>query len=91
MLLMFLDRRYTLRAGAVFALYIVSDTAGRFVFKLMRSDPANLILGLRVNTWVSGLLFLAGLALFQRLRTGPRSAVEAKSPRALQEPFTYRQ
>ncbi|MDI3243271.1 prolipoprotein diacylglyceryl transferase [Arthrobacter sp. AL08] len=74
-LLMFLDRRYTLGAGSVFALYIVLYTAGRFVFELMRSDPANLILGLRVNTWVSGLLFLAGLALFQRLRARPRSAV----------------
>ncbi|MDD1478591.1 prolipoprotein diacylglyceryl transferase [Arthrobacter sp. H16F315] len=74
-LLMFLDRRYTLGAGSVFALYIVFYTGGRFVFELMRSDPANLILGLRVNTWVSGLLFLAGLALFQRLRTRPRSAV----------------
>ena len=74
-LLMFLDRRYTLGAGAVFALYITVYTAGRFVFELMRSDPANLILGLRVNTWVSGLLFLAGVALFQRLRSRPRSAV----------------
>ncbi|XTR52265.1 prolipoprotein diacylglyceryl transferase family protein [Pseudarthrobacter sp. So.54] len=74
-LLMFLDRRYTLGAGSVFALYIVLYTAGRFVFELMRSDPANTILGLRVNTWVSGLLFLAGLALFQRLRSRPRSAV----------------
>lgn len=74
-LLMFLDRKYTLGAGSVFALYIVFYTAGRFVFELMRSDPANLILGLRVNTWVSGLLFLAGLALFQRLRPRPCSAV----------------
>ena len=74
-LLMFLDRRYTLGAGSVFALYIVFYTAGRFVFELMRSDPANTILGLRVNTWVSGLLFLAGAALFQRLRSRPRSAV----------------
>ncbi|WP_346960492.1 prolipoprotein diacylglyceryl transferase [uncultured Arthrobacter sp.] len=74
-LLMFLDRKYTLGAGSIFALYIVLYTAGRFVFELMRSDPANLILGLRINTWVSGLLFLAGLALFQRLRTRPRSAV----------------
>ncbi|MCB5282249.1 MULTISPECIES: prolipoprotein diacylglyceryl transferase [unclassified Arthrobacter] len=74
-LLMFLDRRYTLGAGSVFALYTALYTAGRFAFELMRSDPANLILGLRVNTWVSGLLFLAGLALFQRLRTPPRSAV----------------
>ncbi|MDI3195265.1 prolipoprotein diacylglyceryl transferase [Pseudarthrobacter sp. AL07] len=75
LLLIFLDRRYTLGSGSVFALYIVFYTAGRFAFELMRSDPANLILGLRVNTWVAGLLFLAGLVLFQRLRTRPRSAV----------------
>lgn len=76
-LLMFLDRRYTLGAGAVFSLYIVFYTAGRFVFELIRSDPANTILGLRVNTWVAGLLFLAGLALFQKLRSRPRSFVNA--------------
>ncbi|RNL51967.1 prolipoprotein diacylglyceryl transferase [Arthrobacter oryzae] len=75
LLLIFLDRRYTLGAGSVFALYIVLYTAGRFAFELMRSDPANLILGLRVNTWVAGLLFLAGLVLFQQLRTRPRSTV----------------
>ncbi|MEO5320962.1 prolipoprotein diacylglyceryl transferase [Arthrobacter sp. CC3] len=74
-LLMFLDRRYSLGAGSVFALYIVFYTAGRFVFELMRSDPANTILGLRVNTWVAALLFTAGLALFQVLRRRPRSAV----------------
>ncbi|QYF91040.1 prolipoprotein diacylglyceryl transferase [Arthrobacter sp. PAMC25284] len=82
LLLMFLDRRYKLGAGSVFALYIVSYTAGRFAFELMRSDPANLILGLRVNTWVAGLLFLTGLVIFQRLRSRPRSTV----PPAANEP-----
>ncbi len=77
LLLIFLDRRFTLGAGSVFALYIVSYTAGRFAFELMRSDPANLILGLRVNTWVAALLFLIGLVLFQLLRTRPRSTVPA--------------
>ena len=76
-LLLFLDRRYTLGAGAVFSLYIVFYTGGRFAFELMRSDFANTILGLRVNTWVAGLLFVAGLALFQALRSRPRSAVGA--------------
>lgn len=79
-LLIFLDRRYKLGAGSVFALYVVLYTAGRFVFELLRSDPANTILGLRVNTWVSGLLFLAGLALFQWLRSRPRSAVPPAAP-----------
>ena len=75
-LLIFLDRKYTLGAGAVFSLYIVFYTAGRFAFELMRSDEANTILGARVNTWVAGLVFIAGLALFQTLRSRSRSKVE---------------
>jgi hypothetical protein len=39
----------------------------------MRSDYANLILGLRVNTWVSGLLFLAGAIAFLLTFRRPRS------------------
>ncbi|WP_275775131.1 prolipoprotein diacylglyceryl transferase [Paenarthrobacter sp. Y-19] len=74
-LLMFLDRKFSLGAGSVFALYITLYTAGRFVFELIRSDYANTILGLRVNTWVAALLFIAGLVLFQIRRRRPRSAV----------------
>ncbi|MCW3767224.1 MULTISPECIES: prolipoprotein diacylglyceryl transferase [Paenarthrobacter] len=83
-LLMFLDRRYHLGAGSVFATYIILYTTGRFAFELMRSDPANTILGLRVNTWVSGALLAAGILLFFILRPGPRSFVLT----AAQEPST---
>ncbi|MFJ6375394.1 prolipoprotein diacylglyceryl transferase [Pseudarthrobacter oxydans] len=74
-LLILLDRKYQLGAGSVFALYITLYTGGRFMFELIRSDYANTILGLRVNTWVAALLFIAGLVLFQILRRRPRSAV----------------
>lgn len=40
----------------------------------MRSDYANLILGLRVNTWVAGLIFPAGAAGFVVLFRRGRSA-----------------
>ncbi|HEX2864580.1 MAG TPA: prolipoprotein diacylglyceryl transferase family protein, partial [Deinococcales bacterium] len=73
--------RFRLGAGAVFALYIPLYTAGRFAVELMRTDFANTILGLRVNTWTSGLLFLAGTALFLALaRRNPPSTVPATSP-----------
>ncbi|WP_434617684.1 prolipoprotein diacylglyceryl transferase family protein [Arthrobacter sp. A5] len=79
-LLMFLDRRYRLGAGSVFALYVVFYTSGGFIFELLRSDYANTILGLRVNTWVSGLLLLAGLAGFLLLRRRDRSTAQLDSP-----------
>ncbi|MBG6218802.1 prolipoprotein diacylglyceryl transferase [Arthrobacter sp. CAN_A6] len=66
--LLLIDRRFTPGAGAVFALYVAFYTAGRFFFELMRSDYANTILGLRVNTWVSGILFIAGTLAFLLLR-----------------------
>jgi prolipoprotein diacylglyceryltransferase len=72
-LILYLDRRFSLGAGSVFALYVAGYTAGRFAFELMRSDYANLILGLRVNTWVAALIFLAGSAGFVLLFRGGRS------------------
>ncbi|MBW4095133.1 MAG: prolipoprotein diacylglyceryl transferase [Acidobacteria bacterium] len=76
-LLLVLDKRFQFGAGTVFALYVVFYTSGRFVFELLRSDYANTILGLRVNTWVSGLLLLAGGAWFLARHRRARSTVEA--------------
>lgn len=59
-----LDRRLRLGRGRSFALYVMLYPVGRIVFELMRSDPANYILGQRVNVWISLLVFLAGLAGF---------------------------
>ena len=61
------DRGTALRRGQAFALYVMLYTAGRFAIELMRDDHANLILGLRLNVWTSGLVFLAATALFWHL------------------------
>jgi prolipoprotein diacylglyceryltransferase len=73
LLVLHLDRRFTLGAGSVFALYVAGYTAGRFAFELMRSDYANVILGLRVNTWVAAVIFLAGAVAFALLVRRRRS------------------
>lgn len=77
--LLILDNKFRLGAGSVFALYVVFYTSGRFMFELLRSDYANTILGLRVNTWVSGLLLLAGAAWFLAVRGKPRSAAHSST------------
>lgn len=59
-----LDKRRILGRGRVFALYVMLYPMGRIVFELMRTDPATHILGVRVNVWVSILVFLAGLTGF---------------------------
>lgn len=66
-----LDRRFGFGRGRAFALYVMGYTAGRFWIELMRTDEANHILGLRLNVWTAGLVFLGALIYFLRVR-GPR-------------------
>ncbi|QGN59350.1 prolipoprotein diacylglyceryl transferase [Nostocoides sp. HKS02] len=68
LVLVLADRRFALRRGQVFGLYVVGYPLGRVVFELMRSDEANHILGLRVNVWTSIVVFLLGLVIVWRSR-----------------------
>ncbi len=63
-LLLLVDRRFRLARGSIFALYVAGYTLGRFWIELMRDDSATMILGQRVNTWVSAVVFLAAVAVF---------------------------
>ena len=65
----------------MFALYVAGYPVGRVVIELMRTDDANHILGLRVNVWVSLLVFLLGVALFVWFgrRPEPRRPAERRS------------
>jgi prolipoprotein diacylglyceryl transferase len=56
------DRRWRLGHGRAFALYIALYAVGRFGVETLRIDPANEILGLRVNLWVAGLAFVGAVA-----------------------------
>jgi prolipoprotein diacylglyceryl transferase len=58
------DRRHRFARGQVFALYLMGYTLGRFFIELMRTDPAEIVLGQRVNVWVSVAIFALGLMLY---------------------------
>ncbi|QGU04949.1 prolipoprotein diacylglyceryl transferase [Corynebacterium comes] len=76
-LLLLIDRRHRLAQGSIFALYVAGYTLGRFWIELMRDDSATMILGQRVNTWVSAAVFLAAVMVFFRLQR-QRRAVSAE-------------
>jgi prolipoprotein diacylglyceryl transferase len=57
--LLWIDRRHRLRPGRLFVLYVAGYTFVRFFIERIRIDTANKIFGLRVNEWVSALMFLA--------------------------------
>jgi prolipoprotein diacylglyceryl transferase len=85
-LLVWLDKRYDFRRGQIFALYVAGYPIGRGVIELMRTDDANHILGLRVNSWVSVLVFLLGVFLFVWYGRRPPDEVTAPEPEAAPEP-----
>jgi prolipoprotein diacylglyceryl transferase len=77
LLVVWADRRFRLGHGRAFALYVAGYTAGRFWIELMRTDEATHILGLRVNTWTSALVFVgAVIYIVLAARRGPREAPE---------------
>jgi len=63
-LLIYLDRRFRLGHGRVFWLYVVLYTTGRLWIELLRIDPAEHVLGLRLNVWTSIIVGLGALVAF---------------------------
>jgi len=89
--LLLLDRRFRFKPPALFALYVSLYTFGRFFEELLRIDPSHHFAGLRLNAWVSIVVFCASTAFFiywqffhkggeeplppQRRATGPAMAI----------------
>jgi prolipoprotein diacylglyceryl transferase len=55
-------KQITSKQGDIFALYILGYTLGRVWIESLRIDEANLILGLRLNIWVSLIVLIAASA-----------------------------
>ncbi len=62
--LLLVARRFRIRPPGLFALYVALYTFGRFFEELLRIDPARELAGLRLNAWVSIVLFVAATAFF---------------------------
>lgn len=60
--LILLDRRFKIGHGRLFAGYVALYTVGRFWIEALRVDPANRILGLRLNLWTSVIVFACAVA-----------------------------
>ncbi|MEU9396387.1 prolipoprotein diacylglyceryl transferase [Streptomyces sp. NPDC048324] len=80
-LLLWLDRRHhtKLRRGRLFACYVLAYTTGRAWIEALRIDHANHFLGLRLNDYVSLVLFTGALAYLIVSRR-PRSSDTAPYP-----------
>jgi prolipoprotein diacylglyceryl transferase len=56
--------RFRIRPPALFALYVSFYTFGRFFEELLRIDPAHEFGGLRLNAWVSIVVFICSTSFF---------------------------
>ncbi len=63
-MLLYVSKRYTIRPPALFALYVSWYCFGRFFEELLRVDPAHHIAHLRLNAWVSIILFCGSTTYF---------------------------
>ena len=66
------DRRWKLGGGRAFALYVAGYTLGRAWIEMLRIDPANHFLGLRINVFTSIIVFLAAVLFLYLRRNVPR-------------------
>lgn len=88
LVLVWADKRFTLGHGRVFALYVLLYCSGRVWIEALRVDPANTILGLRLNVWTSILVGLGALTYFvisSRVRPG-RESLQSKPDQGVSGP-----
>ncbi|MBM7804733.1 prolipoprotein diacylglyceryl transferase [Geodermatophilus bullaregiensis] len=69
------DRRFRLSHGRAFALYVALYCAGRFWIELLRIDPANTVLGVRLNVVTAAVVGLLAVAYLVWQRGRPREVI----------------
>lgn len=72
--LLWLDRRRAFAPGQLLGLLLMGYTIERIIVEKMRTDPANIILGQRLNVWTSILVFVLGLVIYLRAGRKARSS-----------------
>ncbi|WCS20462.1 prolipoprotein diacylglyceryl transferase [Mycobacterium marinum] len=59
--LIYLDRRFTIGHGRLFASYVALYCVGRFCVELLRDDTATHIAGIRINSFTSTFVFIGAV------------------------------
>jgi prolipoprotein diacylglyceryl transferase len=79
-ILLLVDRRWRLGKGRLFALYVAIYTAGRGWIEALRIDEAHKLWGLRINDWVSIVMFVGAVSVL--LFVPGRRAKDVPAPAA---------
>ncbi|APA97569.1 Prolipoprotein diacylglyceryl transferase [Nocardia seriolae] len=77
--LLYLDRKFRIGHGRLFALYVAIYCFGRFFVELLRDDEATHIAGIRINSFTSAIVFLCAIAYFLFATKGRETADQLRS------------
>jgi prolipoprotein diacylglyceryl transferase len=72
--LLYLDKRFVLDRGRLFATYVAAYCVGRFTIELLRDDAATHIAGIRINSFTSTFVFIGAVVyiiLVSRVQDDP--------------------
>lgn len=81
LVLLWLDRKYALRSGRLFAVYLIWYSGCRYIIEGLRIDPSEIFFGLRTFQWFALAGIVTGLAIlyFQTyVKTGQRNTVYSR-------------
>jgi phosphatidylglycerol---prolipoprotein diacylglyceryl transferase len=86
--LLLVRKRFRVKAPGIFCLYVAWYTFARFFLENIRTDKAHELLGLRLNAWVSLVLFVLAVVgfIWTQRREGGRPRAERKSTRPVPKP-----
>jgi prolipoprotein diacylglyceryl transferase len=76
--LIYIDRRFTLGHGRLFAIYVAGYCIGRFCVELLRDDTATHIAGIRINSFTSTFVFIGAVVY---LMVAPKGREDPESLR----------
>lgn len=71
--ILLLERRFNMRWGRAFAVYLIWYGIGRSFFESIRVDPSEVFLGIRTNIWAAYLAIIIGIVILfvqRRRHTG---------------------
>ncbi|MFD0000008.1 prolipoprotein diacylglyceryl transferase [Nocardia sp. NPDC127526] len=77
--LLYLDRKFRIGHGRLFALYVAIYCFGRFWVELLRDDEATHIAGIRINSFTSAIVFACAVAYFLLATKGRETAEQIRA------------
>ncbi|WP_067546013.1 prolipoprotein diacylglyceryl transferase [Nocardia crassostreae] len=77
--LLYIDRKFRIGHGRLFALYVAIYCFGRFWVELLRDDEATHIAGIRINSFTAAIVFACAVAYFLLATKGRETAEQMRA------------